>query len=100
MGKILDFIKNWMLPLAIMTGIVLAIGLHYCTSASVNGNGAAAFEDGFAAFAKGIQPIIVAAMLFLQFVKVSPHDLRIRRYHWALLATQMALFAVELSCCC
>lgn len=115
MGKVLDFIKNWMLPLAIMTGIVLAIGLHYCSSVSINGNesatigggvaafengstssegGVAAFENGFAAFAKGIQPIIVAVMLFLQFVKVSPHDLRIRRYHWALLATQMALFAV------
>lgn len=93
MGKVLDFIKNWMLPLAIMTGIVIAIVLHYCSSASAGWNGAAAFEDGFAAFAKGIQPIIVAAMLFLQFVKVSPHDLRIRRYHWLLLATQMVLFA-------
>lgn len=86
MKKILEFIKNWMLPLAIMAGIIIAIALHYLSS------GAQSFDSRFAGFAKGIQPAIVAAMLFLQFVKVSPHDLRIKSYHWLMLAFQMVLF--------
>lgn len=75
-----------MLPIAIMLGVILAIVMHRLGASFQE------FEAGFAGFAKGIQPVIVAAMLFLQFVKVSPHDLRIRKYHWGLLAFQLLMF--------
>lgn len=77
-----------MLPLAIMTGVAIAVTLH-CTDA-----GAGSADDSFASFAKGIQPVAVAAMLFLQFVKISPHDLKLKPFHIRMLAFQLVLFAV------
>lgn len=77
-----------MLPLAIMTGVAIAVALHY-TSA-----GAGSADECFASFAKGIQPVAVAAMLFLQFVKISPHDLKLKPFHFRMLACQAVLFAV------
>lgn len=84
MYNILQFIKNWMLPLAIMAGVTIAVTLH-CTSEGA--------DESFASFAKGIQPVTVAAMLFLQFVRISPHDLQLKPFHIKMLAFQLVLFA-------
>ncbi len=85
MSRIIEFIKDWMLPLAIVIGIGLCLALHLIPAL-------ATIEPAFSGIAKGVQPTFVALMLFLQFNKVSPHDLRIRKWHIWLLAFQTILF--------
>ena len=85
MSRFVEFIKDWMLPIAIVAGISLGLAFHLWTPLK----GA---EPAFTSVAKELQPIFVALMLFLQFTKVSPHDLRIRRWHIWLLVFQTVLF--------
>ena len=88
MARFVKFIKDWMLPLAIAIGILLYLVLHFVGSFS------ATVEPTFSKFAKEVQPVMVAVMLFLQFNKISPHDLRFRRWHLWLLAIQTVVFVV------
>ena len=85
MSRIVEFIKDWMLPIAIVAGITLGLAFHFW--APLKGA-----EPAFSSFAKEVQPIFVALMLFLQFTKVSPHDLKLRRWHIWLLVFQTVLF--------
>lgn len=41
---------------------------------------------------KTVQPMLIFAMLFLQFNKVSPHDLKISRWHVIVAAIQCSIF--------
>lgn len=75
-----------MLPLAIVSGILLYLQLGFLPALQPA-------EPFFSRFAKNIQPILVAAMLFLQFNRISPHDLRVHRWHFRLLLIQAVLFA-------
>ena len=84
----LKFLKDWMLPIAIVLGIVSYMILYLVPELAEN------VEPGFSAFAKNIQPVLMAIMLFLQFNKISPHDLRFRRWHLVALAIQVVLFVV------
>ncbi len=86
MSRIIEFVKDWMLPLAIVLGITICLALHFIPPLS----GAA--EASFSKFAKDVQPIMVAIMLFLQFNKVSPKDLVFRKWHFLVLALQMGAF--------
>ena len=86
MPRIIEFVKDWMLPIAIVTGITICLVLHYIPSL------AASAEPSFSAFAKNVQPVMVAIMLFLQFNKVSPMDLRFRKWHLLVLLMQMGAF--------
>lgn len=85
MSRIVEFIKDWMLPIAMVAGISLALAFHYWTPLR-------SAEPAFSAMAKEVQPIFVALMLFLQFTKVSPHDLKLRKWHLWSLAFQTILF--------
>ena len=85
MGKALQFIKDWMLPVAIVTGLTVCLCLHGLP-------GAERVETVFSAFARRVQPVMIALMLFLQFSKISPRDLTFHRWHLALLLLQAALF--------
>lgn len=87
MKRVLQFIQDWMLPLAIVTGITMYLAMRFLP-------GLGSVEPGFSKFSKNIQPTLVALMLFLQFNKVSPHDLRVHRWHFRLLLVQAVLFAV------
>ena len=87
MARIVKFIKDWMLPLAIITGITSYLVLYYIEPL------ARSIEPGFSRFAKDIQPVFVAIMLFLQFNTISPHDLRFRKWHFIVLAFQVIMFA-------
>ena len=74
MRKIKDIIKDWMLPIAIISGISVYL-IYYFTPAlrplgPVCGK---IVSEG--------QRLLIAIMLFLQFVKVSPHDLKFKRWH-------------------
>lgn len=80
MSRIVEFIKEWMLPLAIAAGILLCLAMNFIGGLSGK------MEPGFTGIVKDLQPVMVAFMLFLQFNKISPHDLRLKRWHlWLLL---------------
>ena len=82
MSRIVKFVKEWMLPLAIAVGILLCLAMNYLGSLPER------FEPRFSSIVKDIQPVMVAFMLFLQFNKISPHDLRLKRWHLWLLFFQ------------
>ena len=86
MAKIVKFIKDWMLPLAIIIGIVSYLTLFFIKPLSLS------VEPWFSKLAKDVQPIFMATMLFLQFNTISPHDLRFRKWHFFVLAFQVAMF--------
>lgn len=77
-----------MLPIAITLGAFLFLVLWFVRPL------AEYVEPGFSVFAKQIQPILIAIMLFLQFNRVSPHDLRFRKWHFVLLGFQVGIFAL------
>ena len=85
MTRIIEFIKEWMLPLAIAIGILLCLAMHHFGAL-------VSVEPGFTGIVKDVQPVMVAFMLFLQFNKISPSDLRLRRWHLWLLLFQAVLF--------
>ena len=85
MKAVLRFISNWMLPLAIVTGISAYLVFHFTP---------ALYPAGpflHVLVSKG-QPILISVMLFLQFAKVSPRDLKVHRWHFKLLFLQGILF--------
>ena len=86
MSRIIEFIKDWMLPIAIVAGITICLVLHLISPF------AKFAEPAFSKFAKDVQPVMVAIMLFLQFNKVSPKDLRFKKWHFLVLAFQMGAF--------
>ena len=78
------FLKNWMLPLAMTTGVAVYLVLHYVPS----------FDDtSYINIARKLQPLLVSIMLFLQLNVVAPTDLRFHRWHFRLLAVQALFFA-------
>lgn len=85
--EIKGFIKRWMLPIAMAGGILACLLISFTPALKP-------VEPPFTSLAKNIQPVLVAVMLFLQFVKISPHDLHIRPWHFALLGVQVGFFAV------
>ena len=86
MSRIVEFIKEWMLPLAIAAGILLCLAMNFIGGLSGK------VEPGFTDVVKDVQPVLVAFMLFLQFNKISPTDLRLKRWHLWLLVFQTVTF--------
>ena len=79
MNKAVQFFKDWMLPLAIVTGISLYL-FYYFTPVLKPWGGT------LHVIASEGQRLVIALLLFFQFVQVSPHDLKLHRWHlWALL---------------
>ncbi len=79
-----SFLKNWMLPIAMTLGAAIYLILHYVPVFS---------EEGYMAFARRFQPLLVSVMLFLQLNVVAPTDLRFHKWHFELVAVQALLFA-------
>ncbi len=85
MRKIARLIQEWMLPCA----IVLGIGLYllYRAMPSLHGMGSwlhPVVSEG--------QRVVIALLLFFQFVKISPHDIQLSRWHVGALAVQVLAF--------
>ena len=78
------FLKNWMLPIAMILGAAVYLILHYVPSFS---------EEGYMAVARRLQPLLVSIMLFIQLNVVAPTDLRFHKWHFELVAVQALLFA-------
>ena len=79
MGKAVRMVQDWMLPGAIVLGISLYLAYRFMPVLHPYG-------PALHRLASEGQRLVIALLLFFQFVKVSPHDLRLKRWHlWALL---------------
>ena len=87
MNKLGKLIREWMLPAAIVLGISLYLIYHFTPALHVYGK-------WLHPMASEGQRLIVALLLFFQFVKISPHDLKVTRWHLKALALQVGLFLV------
>ena len=89
MRKIIRFVKDWTLPVAIVTG-ASAYGI-------LAGADALAFTRPFLwEAAKDTTPVLIFTMLFLTFCKIDPRDMRPRPWNWWLLLVQTLLCVVLL----
>jgi BASS family bile acid:Na+ symporter len=85
MHKAVRFVKDWMLPLAIVLGISLYLIYHYTPALHGAGHWLhIACSEG--------QRLVIAVLLFFQFVKVSPHDLHVSHWHLGALLVQVVSF--------
>lgn len=84
---VITFIKNWTLPLSILAGILgyfIYVNIHFLDSTHT-----------FVSNAIGVvQPLLIFSMLFLTFLSIGPHDLRLRKWHFILIAIQLAFFGL------
>ena len=81
----IDFLRDWMLPIAIVLGIGIAFLYHAVPALHRFGHiGHTIVADG--------QRWVIAILLFCQFVKISPHDLQPRRWHLWILLFQILAF--------
>ena len=81
----LKLLKDWLLPLSIVTGIGLYLLYHFTPALYPLG------PMLHAAASEG-QRLVIAVLLFFQFVKISPHQIRAERWHWYALAIQIVSF--------
>ena len=79
-------IKEWMLPIAMVTGASIYL-LYHIMPEPVHAAGP--FLSGAVAV---LQPLLIFAMLFLTFCRIEPKDLKPHRWHWWLLLIQGGLF--------
>ena len=85
MNEIIRFIKNWMLPIAIVAGISLFLAFHFLPFLSQA-------EPAFLRSASHVQPVLVSFMLFMQLTVVAPSDLKPRKWFIVLGAVQCLSF--------
>ncbi len=84
---IITFIKNWTLPLAILSGIVgyfVYVNIPWLDSTHEFANRSVSV----------VQPALIFSMLFLTFLSIGPHDLRLTKWHLWNVLIQVALFGV------
>lgn len=81
-------IKDWMLPIAMITGASSYL-LYHVMPAQVHCIGP--FLNGVVEL---MQPLLIFAMLFLTFCRIEPRDLKPHRWHWWLLLIQGGFFTI------
>ncbi len=87
MRKLSTLLRDWMLPLAIVVGISLYLIYHFTPALHCYGR-------WLHPMASEGQRLVIATLLFFQFVKISPHDLRLSRWHLGALLVQGLGFLV------
>lgn len=88
MANFVKTIKEWMLPIAMLTGA--SIYLIYHTLPEPVHHLGPFLNDALGVF----QPLLIFSMLFLTFCTIEPKDLKPHRWHWWLLLVQGGMFAV------
>lgn len=81
-------IRNWMLPVAMVTGA--SIYLLY-NALPEQFHAAGPILNGVVNI---LQPLLIFSMLFLTFCRIEPKDLKMHRWHWWLLLIQGGLFTL------
>ena len=86
MAKIITFLKNWTLPVSMISG---ALAYYICRQLPLS------YEVKFDILTviEVLQPVLLFLMLFVAFCKIKPPDLKPHRWHLWLLLTQCLLFA-------
>ena len=79
-------IKDWMLPIAMVTGASVYL-LYHALPEPVHRIGP--FLEGTVDV---VQPLLLFAMLFLTFCAIEPEELKPHRWHWWLLLIQGGIF--------
>ena len=87
LSPMVRFVKNWTLPLAIISGVVAYF--VYVNIPALDGTHK--FVNDAVAV---VQPALIFSMLFLTFLSIGPHDLRLRPWHFILVGLQLVLFGV------
>ena len=80
-------IKEWMLPIAMVTGASIYLIYHALPSLHPAGP---FLSDAVSL----IQPLLIFSMLFLTFCRIEPKDLKPHRWHWWLLLIQGGMFTL------
>ena len=86
--RIFKIIRDWMLPVAMLTGASGYLLYHIMPEPVHN---AGPFLDGLIGV---MQPLLIFSMLFLTFCRVEPKELKLHRWHWWLLLIQGGLFVL------
>ena len=81
-------LKNWILPVAMVTGASLYMAYHYLPASF---HKAGPVLEGIVQI---LQPLLIFAMLFLTFCRIEPRELKPHRWHWWLLLIQGGIFAL------
>ena len=81
-------LKNWILPIAMLTGASLYLLYHYLPEPV---HKAGPVLEGVV---QVLQPLLIFAMLFLTFCRIEPRELKPHRWHWWLLLIQGGLFVL------
>lgn len=87
MAGLKNILRDWMLPIAMTLG-----ALMYIIYAAIPALAPAGPWLGHAVDI--LQPLLIFSMLFLTFIRISPRDIRPRRWHAWLLLFQTAIFLV------
>ncbi len=82
-----NIIKEWMLPIAMVTGASIYLIYHALPLLHPAGP---FLSDAVSV----IQPLLIFSMLFLTFCRIEPKDLKPHRWHWWLLLIQGGLFTL------
>lgn len=83
--KLIRFIRNWILIFSILAGIFGYFAYRAIPFLAPT-------RPFMLEVVEILQPLLIFAMLFLAFLKVNPHHLRLCRWQWWLLAFQLAVF--------
>ena len=88
--KIIKFLKEWTLPVAIVVGTLCYLTFYYVPQLDTLGNALAPVFDV-------IFPLFVFLTLFITFCKVDFHQMRPHRWHTGVLVAQLLLVAVNIA---
>lgn len=84
-NRFIQFVKDWMLVIGMVTGVVLYLAYH---SLDVLHPAGPVLEK----ICKTAQPIFLFSMLFLSFCKIEPRELKFHKWQWWLLLIQTGLY--------
>lgn len=84
MERIIAFIKNWTLPLAMLAGVLIYLAFAHLDFLQPT-------KPMVHAVDKILTPGLIFAQLLLTFCKVNPREFRFRKWHFELLAFQLVL---------
>lgn len=79
--RIVRIYRNWTLPLAILCGTLVFAVTRYTPCL-------APYRPALLGLTESSMPLLIGVMLFLTFCRVSPADLRPKRWQWWLFAVQ------------
>ncbi len=85
--KIIQFLRNWTLPIAMLTGVAA----YFIYTAIPQLDETHEFVSEAIAY---IQPMLIFCMLFLTFCKIDPKSLRLTKWHLWLIMIQVCTFVL------